>query len=578
MDGQGTLEVLDWWVIGAYLGLSFAIGLAFARRAGASVSEFFLSGRNLPWWLAGTSMVATTFAADTPLAITGEVARHGISGNWLWWNVAISGVLGVVVFARLWRRAGIMTDLELIELRYSGRPARALRGFRALYEGVFLNGITLGWVLLAIVKLAGVFFPVDKGTTLLVCGGVALLYTVLSGFWGVVVTDLLQFVISMGGAIYLAFRAVGAAGGIAAIKEALPPEKLAFLPSFDAGSLPVTAFVAFIGVNWWASKSADGGGYLAQRVLATRDERQAVLSSLWFQVAHYALRSWPWILAGLASLVLFPDLPDPELGYPKLVAELLPAGLRGLLVASFLAAFMSTVDTHLNWGASYVINDLYKRFYRPAASERELVLASRVAIVLLLGVAGLFAWSMDSVAGAWKLLFQLTAGIGGVYIMRWFHWRVNAWSEISAWISSALLTLILAWLAPDLPFGPRLLITGLGSSVCWLCVTWWTPATDDEVLVAFYRRVRPRAPGWRRIAELGAASDAPDGAENAGADSGARSDDEGSDLLEWVLGVVMIYALLFGTGKALLGEPGVGVAGLVLGVSLLVRFVRKTRA
>ncbi|MDH4351652.1 MAG: Na+:solute symporter, partial [Gemmatimonadota bacterium] len=374
------MAVLDWIIVGLYLVFALGVGLVFRRRAGQNITQYFLSGRNLPWWIVGTSIVATMFAADTPLAVTGLVASDGISGLWFIWNFAAAHLLATFFFARLWRRAGVITDVELVELRYSGRPARVLRGFRSVWEGVVLNAIVMGWVILAMVKILDVLLDLDAVTArlgishlidgrwfgILVCLVVAVVYTVLSGFWGVVVTDFVQFLLAMAGAITLAVIAVGEVGGMAALKLQLAErygdaarDYLRFIPAGDGTSLPLITFVALIGVNWWATRDAGGTSYMVQRMLAAKDEHHSFLGVLWFCFVHYVLRPWPWILVGLVSLVAFPDLVDKELGYPTAIVEFLPTGLLGVMVASMIAAFMSTIDTLLNWGSSLVVNDLY---------------------------------------------------------------------------------------------------------------------------------------------------------------------------------------------------------------------------
>ena len=549
-----TLSILDWSIIIGYLVFALGIGIYFSRRAGRGMSDFFVTGRSLPWWLAGTSMVATTFAADTPIFITGEVARHGIAGNWLWWNVAIAHMLAVFVFARLWRRARIITDLELIEIRYSGRSAAALRGFRAVYEGILINSIIMSWSLLAMTKILEVFFSFNKWEAIVVCAVITLTYTVLSGLWGVVMTDFLQFIIAMVASLALVIIVSVKMGGIGVLKENLGPEMLEFVPRRSGSLLPWTAFAAYLSLNWWAGKSADGGAYLAQRMFATKDEGHATKAMLWFTVAHYALRPWPWIIVALFSLVAFPGLADPELGYPKMVARFLPTGLRGMMVVSFLAAFMSTIDTHLNWGSSYLVNDIYKRFLRREASDRHYVRVSRLTCVLLMILASVITYMMTSVGGAWKLIYQLTAGIGGVYIMRWLWWRVNAWSEIAAWVSSAVITVSIRTLWPGMEFGLKLTITALLSTASWLTVTLATAPVDEERLIEFYRRVKPSSPGWSRVARrAGLEGDAGRGAWG--------------DLVGWIVGSLMVYAFLFGTGKLIFGETLQGL--LLLGVGVL---------
>src|SRR5437870_1554896 len=389
------LTLADWSIVALYFLFNVAVGLYYKRRAGRDTAEFFLGGRNVPWWLAGTSMVATTFAADTPLAVTGMVAKGGIAGNWLWWNLLASGMLTVFFYARLWRRAGVMPVIEFSEIRYAGRPAAFLRGFRALYLGVLINCIILGWVNLAMVKILQLLFGVGKLEALAMVLGLIVLtsaISTLSGLWGVLVTDLFQFVIKMGMVIVLAVFAVHAVGGIDAMREklALLPghgSVLSFVPDVGSAWMPLITFFVYIGVNWWATwypgAEPGGGGYIAQRMLSAKDEKHSVLATLWFNIAHYAVRPWPWILVALASLILFPGLADPETGYVRVMIDYLPSSLRGLLVAAFAAAYMSTIATQLNWGASYLVNDFYRRFLRPAASERQYVLASRAATVLL---------------------------------------------------------------------------------------------------------------------------------------------------------------------------------------------------
>ncbi|RLB53137.1 MAG: sodium:proline symporter, partial [Deltaproteobacteria bacterium] len=559
----------DWGIVALYGVFALAAGVWLSRRAGRSAVSYFVSDRNLSWWLLGTSMVATTFAADTPLAVSGLVAENGIAGNWLWWNLALAHLLAAFVFARLWRRAGTVTDLELIEIRYSGRSASLLRGFRSVYEGVLMNAIVMGWVMLAMAKLLGALFAFPKLPALGLCLAVALAYTVLSGFWGVVVTDLVQFVIAMVGSLALAFFAVDRVGGLAQLLDKLEPSTLSLWP--QTGSELYVAFLIYISVGWWTNKGIDGGGYLAQRMLAARDENHARAGTLWFAVAHYTLRPWPWIVVGMAALVAYGGAAwfqkDPELGYARMIADCLPAGLRGLLVASFFAAFMSTIDTHLNWGSSYLVNDLYKRFLRPGLDEKCYVRAARWASVLLMLIGLVVAYLMQSISGAWKLLWQLTAGIGGVYIARWLWWRVNAWSEIAAWVSSSLATLLLALLAPDMKYPIRLLVTAAFSTAGWLAVTFLTPPVDEAVLLRFFQKVSPASWGWRRIAALG------------GRGPGRAS--LGRDLLAWLVSVFVLYGILFGVGRLLLGEHVQGLLyllGAALGSVLIFRLLSSTKS
>src|SRR5689334_13769769 len=456
-----SLSVLDWTVIAAYFIFNLGIAIYYARRASGSTSEFFLSGRNVPWWLAGTSMVATTFAADTPLAVTGFVAKSGIAGNWLWWNLVMSGMLTVFLYARLWRRAGVMTDIEFAELRYSGKPAAFLRGFRALYLGLPFNCIIMGWVNLAMVKILETTLGLDKRGAVTVVIGMLLFtafYTAISGLWGVLVTDLFQFVLKMAMVIVLAVLAVNAVGGIDALKtkinaldaaSAEAGSRLAFFPSYDSAWMPAITLFVFLAVNWWASwypgAEPGGGGYVAQRIFYAKNEKHGLLATLWFNIAHYALRPWPWILTALASLILYPQLADKESGYIQTLIDpnVFPTYLRGFMLAAFAAAYMSTIGTQLNWGASYVINDFYRRFVTRSGSEKHYVIASQVVTVLLMIVSLTVTFYMESIGGAWKLLLVTGAGTGTVLLLRWFWWRINAWSEVSAMICAAAVSLFL---------------------------------------------------------------------------------------------------------------------------------------
>src|SRR5271166_527156 len=452
------LTFIDWFVVALYFLFNLGIGLYYKSRAGKNVTEFFLSGRNVPWWLAGTSMVATTFAADTPLAVTGMVAMGGVAGNWLWWNFVASGMLTVFFYARLWRRAGIMTDIEFSEIRYSGKPAAFLRGFRALYLGIPINCIILGWVNLAMVKILMLVLGVDKVRALLIVVGIIALtsfISTLSGLWGVLVTDVFQFFIKMTMVIVLAVFAVQAVGGIDELKTNLlvidaargQGSVLSFVPDLNSAWMPMITFLVYISVNWWASwypgAEPGGGGYVAQRMFCAKDEKNSLLATLWFNVAHYAVRPWPWVIVALASLVLFPGLKDPETGYIRVMIAYLPPSLRGLMVAAFAAAYMSTIATQLNWGASYLVNDFYRRFWKKNESDHHYVVVSQWATVLLTVVSAVVTFYMDSIAGAWKLLLVTGAGTGGVLLMRWYWWRINAWSEVSAMISGFVVSLLM---------------------------------------------------------------------------------------------------------------------------------------
>ena len=568
------LDFLDWSIIVLYFAFNVAVGLYYKSRASRDTAEFFLSGRNVPWWLAGTSMVATTFAADTPLVVTGLVARNGIAGNWLWWNLLASGMLTVFFYARLWRRAGVMTDIEFSELRYAGPPAAFLRGFRAIYLGLLINCIILGWVNLAMAKILQLVFTISKGEALWIVVGLIVLtsaISTLSGLWGVLVTDLFQFVIKMGMVIVLAVVAVNAVGGIEALKTKLLAldqvraasgsrgSVLSFVPDVGSAWMPMLTFFVYIAVNWWATwypgAEPGGGGYVAQRMLSAKDEKHSLLATLWFNIAHYAVRPWPWILVALASLILFPGLKDPETGYIRVMIDYLPSSLRGLMVAAFAAAFMSTIATQLNWGASYLVNDFYRRFVRRDASEPHYVLASRLATALLTLISAAVAFRIESIGGAWKLLIITGAGTGAVLLLRWYWWRINAWSEVSAMITAFLVSVLLqtvGGLDSDLPldFARIVLVTVAVTTVVWLAVTFATRPETDATLVAFYRRTRPSRLGWGPVAAR-----APD----------VRPSTDGlANLLDWIAGCVLVYGALFGVGKLLLHEtlPGILMLGL----------------
>jgi SSS family solute:Na+ symporter len=555
------LSFSDWLIIALYFAASAAIGLAYVRKSSRSLEEYFVSGRALPWWLAGTSMVATTFSADTPLVVAGLVARYGVAGNWLWWNGAISGILTVFFFARLWRRAGVLTDLEFAELRYGGKPAAALRGFRALYLALPINLIIMGWVTRAMVTVLQISLNINPWKAAILLFAITAGYTIFSGLWGVVVTDTFQFVVKMGGVIALAYFAVKSIGGLDELtrqSEAhFGSHDAAFgvLPPVDKAWLPLSTLLVFLSVQWWAAwypgAEPGGGGYVAQRVLAAKDERHGLLATLWFNIAHYALRPWPWILVGFVALIRYPGLANPEEGYVRVMVDVLPSPMKGLLVATFAAAYMSTIGTHLNWGASYLVNDFYLRFIRPGASDRARVNASRLATVTLMVLSLVVMAYLKSVEQGWKLLIGLGAGTGLVFILRWYWWRINAWSEISA-MAASFITSIGLHLAhvdsgntsrPD--YAIAMLLTTAISTAVWLAVTMLTPPEDDAVLERFYRRVRPGGVGWRRISErLGFGSDSIPGGSLA--------------WVNWVAGVAAVYSAVFGVGEFLIGSSANG--------------------
>lgn len=571
-----TLSILDWSVIAAYFLFNLGIGIYYARRATGSTSEFFLSGRNVPWWLAGTSMVATTFAADTPLAVTGFVAANGIAGNWLWWNFVMSGILTVFLYARLWRRAGVMTDIEFAELRYSGKPAAFLRGFRALYLGLPINCIILGWVNLAMVKILEITLGLDKRGAMLVVIGMLLFtafYTAISGLWGVLVTDLFQFALKMGMVIVLAVLAVNAVGGIDQMKAKIGAldaargagSRLAFFPELDSVWMPAITLFVYLAVIWWATwypgAEPGGGGYVAQRIFSAKNEKHGLLATLWFNIAHYALRPWPWILTALASLILYPELADKEAGYIKTLLDpsVFPPYLRGFMLAAFAAAYMSTVGTQLNWGASYVINDFYRRFVKTSSSDRHYVIVSQVVTLFLMVVSLVVTFYMDSIGAAWKLLLVTGAGTGTVLLLRWFWWRINAWSEVSAMICAAVVSLFLQlqlkWdSAEPRQFAYLMLVTVGITTVVWIAVTMFTQPEPKEKLIAFYRRVRPEGPGWNGIAAEASLS-----SEHA---QGQLS----LHFANWILGCALIYGSLFGIGKLIFKEWAAGLLFLLVAI------------
>ncbi|HXH81621.1 MAG TPA: sodium:solute symporter family protein [Candidatus Tectomicrobia bacterium] len=561
-----TLGALDWLVIALYFALSLAIGLAFSRRAGRSPDEYFLSGRALPWWLAGTSMVATTFAADTPLAVTGLTVKYGVAGNWLWWSFVMSGMLTVVFYARLWRRAGILTDAEFAEIRYGGGAAAFLRGFRACYLALAVNAIIIGWVTAAMVKILNLTLGLARWEATIALFALTGLYAAVSGLWGVVVTDFFQFVLAMAGCIALAVFALGAVGGLDGLLAALAARfpdggPLRMAPDLDSAWMPALTFFAYLAVNWWASwypgAEPGGGGYVAQRIMSTKDERHALLAALWFNVAHYALRPWPWILVALVSMVLYPGLPDPEAGYVRVMVDHLPPVWRGFLLAAFFAAYMSTISTQLNWGASYLVNDVYRRFWAPDRDARHYAAVGRVATVAMMVVGGAAAASISTVEGAWKFLLAIGAGTGPVYLLRWYWWRINAWSEVSAMAGALVISLVAqGWLglSADDPrgFAVLLMLTTAATTVVWLAVTLATPPESPERLRAFYRRARPGGPGWRAIVPAAAAD--------------ARI---GAGLVQWAVGCAVVYLALFGIGHLVLGRPLAGAVAVLAALGLV---------
>ena len=574
-----TFTLLDWSAVVAYLAITLILGLYFRSRSGRSVDDYFVSGRNVSWWLAGTSMVATTFAADTPLLVTGLIYTQGIAGNWLWWSFLPSGMMTVFLFARLWRRSGLLTDVQFAELRYGGKPAAFLRGFRALYLGLLMNCLILGWVTKAMISIVHDLFGVSNFAAIVICvvGLIPFtgLYVALGGLWGVLWTDLFQFVLKMSIVIGVAYYGISAIGGLDAMLARLHAMRVAagpsagditaIFPEFSRGltaqplwELPVITFLVFLGVQWWAfwypGAEPGGGGYVAQRIFSAKDERNGLLSVLWFNIAHYAVRPWPWILTGLAAVVLYPGLEHPESGYMLIVRNHVPHVFLGVIVAGFLAAFMSTVATQLNWGASYLVADFYRRFVRTNGPENHYVQVSRVATVILVLLSSAVAAQLASIRSGWEFVLQVGAGTGAVYLLRWYWWRINAWSEISAMATAMIATFALRWWTPfsgssSVVFAKTALTTTGLTTLVWIVTTLLTAAERDEVLLKFYRKVRPDVLGWRRIAEQ--VPELPPVREL------------GQNLLSWVLGCAMVYLALFGVGKLIVGPRWHGAVELI---------------
>lgn len=561
------LHSIDWSIIFLYFVVSLGIGFYMTRRAGKNTSAFFLSSRNLPWYIAGTSMVATTFAADTPLAVTELVAHQGVAGNWLWWNMMFGGILTVFFFARLWRRAGIITDAEFVAIRYSGKSARFLRGFRAVYIGIFMNVIVMAWVNLAMVKIITVMFPgltlfgihqfrflgITFTAQLIVVAGLMLftaLYSALSGLMGVALTDTFQFTMAMTGSIILAIFAVKHVGGISGMEHKLSGMKWVFnfMPSLTHSSaatdslgvlkLGITAVVAYFGVQWWASwypgAEPGGGGYVAQRMMSAKDEKHSLLATLWFQIAHFAVRPWPWILVALATLIMYPHVGDKGATYVMAIRDLMPKGLMGLLLAAFLAAYMSTIASQTVWGTSYIINDLFKPYLTKNRDEKYYVKISRITTVLLMIFSLIVTTQFSTISGAWKFVLACSGGIGLVLLLRWFWWRVNAWSEISAMIAPYFVYPILK-IHYHMSFAGALIIVVIWSTLVWLVVTYITKPSDKEMLHSFYRKIHPGGVGWKKISR-----ELPD----------VKSDTGYKRLfVNWALGIILLLFSLFGTGK-----------------------------
>jgi Na+/proline symporter len=579
------LESIDWVIIAGFMLLSLAVGAYVSRRAGQDSASFFLSSRQMPWWLLGVSMVATTFSTDTPNLVTEIVRTQGVSGNWVWWAFLLTGMVTAFLYARLWRRAGVLTDLEFYELRYSGKAAVAVRAFRSIYLGVFFNAMVMALVTLAAIKIGAVILGATPLQTVLVVGTVTVAFTTLGGFLGVVITDLILFVASMTGAIATAWIAVNLpqVGGMSALLEhPAVAERLAFLPDFSNWEVALTVFVIPLAVQWWSvwypGSEPGGGGYVAQRMLAAKDEDNALGAVLLFQVAHYALRPWPWILVALASLIVFPDLaaiqsafPDidqsvirHDLAYPAMLT-FLPAGLLGLVLASLAAAYMSTMSSQLNWGSSYLVNDFYQRFVRPDAPERELVLVGRISTIVLMLLACTMALYLESAMQAFNILLTIGAGTGLLFLLRWFWWRINAFSEIAAMAVSFIVALWFEFGTDgSWAFHHKLLI-GIGlTTAAWLVATFAAPGTDDRTLEKFYRLIRPSGPGWQRVRDqLASATEL--------APTAPPQDNIPRALMNIFLGCIGTYGALFAIGSFIYGR--LPMAGLLSAIAAIAFFL-----
>ena len=587
-----ALAWIDWLLVLAYFAITIGISVYYYKIASKDTGEYFLSGRNMPWWLAGTSMVAAAFAADTPLAVAELVAEEGVAGNWLWWNMLMGGMLTVFFFARLWRRSGVLTDVEFVEFRYSGKPAAWLRGIKALYFGLLFNAIILGWVTLAMETIIEVLFPgitvfgyesfmvlgTEISAALVICGGLIIivaLYTLLAGLYGVVIAGFFQFIIALVGTILLAILAlrVPEVGGMSGLLDQLPEETFRFTPSLGQtaqGAVVLTlswaAFIGYIGVQWWASwypgNEPGGGGYIAQRMMSAKDEKHSLFSTLWFNVAHYCLRPWPWIITALVALVLYPDLDNPRHGFVMVMRDVLPPGMLGLLFAAFLAAFMSTFSTQINWGTSYIINDFWRRFLKSDGSERYYVFISRIVTFVLALFSFIITTQLDAIFEAWQILLTASGGLGLVLIIRWYWWRVNAWSELTATLVPIFMAVLYAFGVPvpglEHDFPVSLFYVVAITTAAWLLVTFLTQPDSNELLDKFYRKVRPGGPGWKPFR---------DRHPDVEPDSNL-----GSLFVNWILGVAMVYLILFGIGHLLFLRPLYGIlclAGAALAVGYL---------
>ena len=574
--------LVDWIIVVVSIGISFLPAVLLAKRAGTNTAEFFTSGRAAPWWLIGVSMVATTFSTETPNLVTNLVREKGVANNWVWWSFLLTGMLTVFFYARMWRRSGVLTDLEFYELRYSGRAASFVRGFRAVYLGLFFNCVIMASVNLAAAKIASIVLGWPMWKTLLICAALNVAFAATSGLWGVLVTDFIQFGIAMTGSFAAAYFALKQpeVGGLAGLFERIDVKTLNLLPDFGDWPTALSVLIIPIAVQWWSvwypGAEPGGGSYIAQRMLASKSERDALAGTLLFNAAHYALRPWPWIIVALASMIIFPNLSDiartfpyvdpkligHDMAYPAML-KFLPAGFMGLMIAGMLAAYVSTLSTHLNWGTSYLVHDLYRRFIKPGAAEKHYVLIGRLMTALLMLLAALLTFVLESARQSFELMLSVGAGTGLIYLLRWFWWRVNAWSEIAAMVSSFVIAVgffVAGKMGRTAKPYVSLVITVAATSVVWIVVTFLTKPADRATLVNFYQLVRPAGPGWNSIKAESAVKGSPDRFSLS--------------LLGWALGCAFVYAALFGAGSFLYGKSGQGLMWVVVfalsGAGLLV--------
>ena len=558
------LTTLDWLIVAGLTVISFIPAVVLARRGGSSTAEFFTSGRSAPWWLVGVSMVATTFSTDTPNLVTNLVREGGVANNWVWWAFLLTGMMTVFFYARLWRRSGVLTDLEFYEIRYSGKAATFVRGFRAVYLGLVFNCFIMASVNLAAVKIASVVLGWPMTQTLVICAVLNVAFAATSGLWGVLVTDFIQFGIAMTGSFAAAYFALQQpeVGGLANLIDRIDPSTLALLPDFGNWGLTLTVLIIPLTIQWWSvwypGAEPGGGSYIAQRMLAARSENDALKGTLFFNFAHYALRPWPWIIVALASILVYPQLADisrtfpnvdqsligHDLAYPAML-RFLPVGWLGIMVAGLLAAYVSTIATHLNWGTSYLVNDLYRRFLAPGLEERQYVLMGRLVTAMLMVIAASLTYVLDTARESFELLLSIGAGTGLLYLLRWFWWRVNAWSEVAAMAASFVVSLglfIARKNGLEMASHVSLIWTVAITTIVWISVTLMTQPTDRARLVEFYRLVRPAGPGWNQIRGESNLPPSPDSMANS--------------LLGWVLGCLFVYSALFGTGSYIYGKTG----------------------